>query len=135
MPRVIPPVVEVDDAFFWEGVARRELLLRRCATCFAFSHPPVPMCHRCHGVDWVSTPASGRGRVHTWIVSRHPTEDDDAPRVVILVELEEGVRFVSNLQGVAVEDVRNDMAVELTFMEVDGVLLPQFVAASMEPRS
>jgi uncharacterized OB-fold protein len=45
---------------------------------------------------------------------------------VALIDLEEGVRLVSNLQGLAVDDVKNDMAVEAVFADVDGVTLPQF---------
>lgn len=73
---------------------------------------------------------SGRGTVHSWIVSHHPTQTDDLPRIVALVELEEGVRLVSNLQEVRVADVRNDMAVECVFAEIDGVTLPQFRPAA-----
>jgi hypothetical protein len=42
------------------------------------------------------------------------------------VDLEEGVRLVSNLQGVAPSEVRNGMAIELCFDDFDGVALPQF---------
>jgi hypothetical protein len=42
------------------------------------------------------------------------------------VDLEEGLRFVSNLLDVEVADVHNEMPVELCFAEIDGVLLPQF---------
>ncbi len=126
MPNVIPPSIDKDDAYFWEGVARHQLLLQRCANCKTLRHPPVPMCGRCHSVEWETVPAQGAGRVHSWIVSRHPTEPDVAPRVVALIELSEGVRFVSNLVDVDIEDVRNEMGVVVCFRELDGVLLPQF---------
>jgi 3-oxo-4,17-pregnadiene-20-carboxyl-CoA hydratase alpha subunit len=84
------------------------------------------MCPNCGSLEWATIDASGRGTVHSWIVSRHPTRSDDASRIVALIQLDEGVRLVSNLVEVAMEDVRNDMAVELTFAEVDGVKLPQF---------
>ena len=64
--------------------------------------------------------------MHSWIVSRHPTEPDDAPRIVALVDLEEGVRLVSNLQDVDPAHVENDMPVEVVFADVDGFTLPQF---------
>ena len=70
--------------------------------------------------------ASGRGTVHSWIVSRHPTVSDEVPRIVALVELEEGVRLVSNLRDVDPAQVSNDMDVEVVFREIDGVKLPQF---------
>ena len=51
----------------------------------------------------------------------------DGVRIVVLVELEEGPRIVSNLLGVQPEDVRNDMAVAVCFERFDGgVTLPQF---------
>lgn len=71
--------------------------------------------------------STGRGRVHSWIVSHHPTRPDDAPRIVALVQLEEGARLVTNLQDVEADQVVNDMTVRVDFREVDGVLLPQFV--------
>jgi uncharacterized OB-fold protein len=130
MPPVIPPTPGPLDQAFWDGVARRKLLLRRCATCGTLQHPPTPMCGSCNGLEWDDQEASGRGTVYTWIVSHHPSQPDAEPRIVVLVELEEGVRLVSNLQGIAPEDVRNDLPVELTFAELDGgVILPQFVPA------
>jgi 3-oxo-4,17-pregnadiene-20-carboxyl-CoA hydratase alpha subunit len=127
--RVIPPAVEHDDAYFWDGVQRHELLLQRCTRCNTLRHPPVPMCGSCHSLEWDTQPAAGRGTVHSWIVSHHPSEPDAEPRVVVLVDLEEGLRFVANLTGVEIGDVRNEMPVEVCFLEVDGVLLPQFLPA------
>jgi 3-oxo-4,17-pregnadiene-20-carboxyl-CoA hydratase alpha subunit len=126
VPHVIPPTTSRDDEFFWRGVAEERLLLSNCARCSRLQHPPTPMCPDCGSTDWVTQEASGRGTVHSWIVSHHPTEADELPRIVALVELAEGVRLVSNLQEVTVGDVRNDMDVEVMFAEVDGVKLPQF---------
>jgi uncharacterized OB-fold protein len=64
--------------------------------------------------------------VYTWIVSHHPTQPDAEPRVVVLVELDEGIRFVANLLGVPEGEVRNGMEVALGIESVDGVVLPQF---------
>ena len=126
MPAVLPPVPDNDDEFFWDGVEQGRLLLRCCAGCGRLQHPPSPMCPACHSLEWTTREASGRGTVYSWIVSHHPTEADALPRIVILVDLEEGPRLVSNLQGVAPSDVRNGMAVELCFDTFDGVTLPQF---------
>jgi uncharacterized OB-fold protein len=119
---VIPP----DDEYFWQGVSEGRLLLARCANCSTLQHPPSPMCPTCGSVQWTTQDASGRGTVHSWIVSRHPTRPDDLPRIVALIELEEGIRLVSNLQDVEIDDVRNDMPVEVIFADVDGVRLPLF---------
>ena len=117
----------MSDAYFWDGVKDRTLLLRRCAGCGQLQHPPVPMCGNCHSLEWETQKATGRGTVYSWIVSRHPTQPTANPRIVALVELDEGVRLVSNLINIEAEDVRNDMPVEVTFVEYDNdMVLPQF---------
>ncbi|MCA9512446.1 MAG: OB-fold domain-containing protein [Myxococcota bacterium] len=115
-----------DDAYFWEGAKEGRLLLRRCAGCGRLAHPPVPMCGDCHSLAWTTEAASGRGTVYTWLVSKHPSQPDAHPRIVALVDLAEGVRIVSNLRDVDVDDVRDGMPVAVFFEEVNGHVLPQF---------
>ena len=90
MPSVIPPNVGHDDAYFWEGVAAGRLVARACASCGRLQHPPSPMCPECGSTDWSDRELSGRGTVVSWIVSRHPSAPDAEPRIVVLVELDEG---------------------------------------------
>jgi uncharacterized protein len=130
VPRVSRPVPNLDDAFFWEGVEQGELLLSACARCGRLQHPPSPMCPSCGSLEWDRRRATGRGTVHSWIVSRHPTEPDDDPRIVALIDLAEGVRLVSNITECPAESVRNGMNVVVTFAELDGVRLPQFRPAT-----
>ena len=59
---------------------------------------------------------SGRGTLHSWIKPVHPrlpTFPDDY--WVALVDLEEGVRLLSNLCEVELEEIENDMPVEVCF--------------------
>jgi uncharacterized OB-fold protein len=77
-------------------------------------------------VSWEAFEASGRGTIHSWIVSRHPTDPDDEARIVALVDLEEGVRLVSNVTDAPAGAVGNGMPVEVVFRKVDGTPLPQF---------
>ena len=80
----------------------------------------------CNALEWETLEASGRGRVYSWIASQHPTEPDAAPRIVVLLDLEEGVRFVSNLVEIELEDVHFGLEVELVFVEYGEQTLPQF---------
>lgn len=123
------PVVARDDRYFWEGVAQRRLLIQRCTQCGVLRHPPAPMCGSCGSLEWDAQQASGRGRVLTWILSHHPNHPDVPARVVVLVELDEGVRLVSNLVDVPNDDPYaeyDDLGVMVDFREHDGVLLPVF---------
>src|SRR6266550_1526989 len=99
MPRVVPPVFDHYDRFFWDGAAEGRLLVKRCSSCGCLRHPPVPMCPHCRSLAWEPFECTGRGRVYSWILSRHPNEPDAEPRLVALVDLDEGVRLVSNLVG------------------------------------
>jgi uncharacterized OB-fold protein len=133
MPHVVPPVPSRDEEFFWRGVAEGKLLIARCAGCSRLQHPPSPMCPVCGSTEWDAVESAGRGTLYSWIVSHNPTQLDDAPRIVALVDLDEGTRLVTNLVDVDPSAVSNDMAVTVTFRELDGVKLPQFRPASASP--
>jgi len=131
-PRVVAPVDDHGDRFFWDAAREGKLLIQRCRSCGTLRHPPAPMCGRCGSLEWEGTESTGRGTVHSWIVSRHPSRPDDEPRVVVLVDLAEGTRLVSNLVDVDPAEVRNEMPVEVCFVAYnDGdVVLPQFRPAT-----
>jgi uncharacterized OB-fold protein len=84
------------------------------------------MCPECGSIDWEVTDLAGTGSVYSWIVSRHPSQPDDDGRVVALIELDEGIRMVSNLLGIDAGQVRPGLRVRVSFPEVGGVKLPQF---------
>jgi uncharacterized OB-fold protein len=126
VPAVIPPTVDRDNDWFWAGVADGKLLIQRCAGCGLRRRHGVPMCGSCHSVDSDTQEATGRGTIHSWIVSKHPTQPDADDRIVVLIELEEGIRLVSNLVGSPPDEVENDLPVELCFETYGGVTLPQF---------
>jgi uncharacterized OB-fold protein len=77
--------------------------------------------------------ASGRGSVHSWTVAHHPFHPgfkSELPYVLATVDLEEGVRMIAQLRGVAVADVRVGLPVVLTAERAtDEVTLPVFVRA------
>jgi uncharacterized OB-fold protein/acyl dehydratase len=127
-PRRPRPAISDDNRFFWDGVERGELLIQRCVSCGVLRHPPRPMCPRCRSLEWDTVAASGRGRVHSFVVPHHPRLPAFPERyVVALVALEEGTRLVTNVVGVAPEDVRIDMPVVLEMTRVDDELtLPLF---------
>lgn len=122
------PTVTDDIAFFFEGAKQGRLLIQRCAACGRLRHPPVPMCAGCRSLDRDTVEASGRGTVYSYVVVHHPQVPAfDYPLVVALVELEEGIRLVSNLVGVDPQHVRIGLPVEVEFTAFDEELtLPQF---------
>ncbi|MCG0286103.1 bifunctional MaoC family dehydratase N-terminal/OB-fold nucleic acid binding domain-containing protein [Streptomyces sp. PSAA01] len=125
------PVINRDNAGFWEGVARHRLLIQRCLDCAAPRFPWLPGCGACGSQRWEAVEASGAGTVFSYVVMHHPPFPAfDPPYAVGLIELAEGVRMVSGITGVPYDKVRIGMPVELEFLRVDEELeLPVFRGA------
>ncbi|MFE9255573.1 bifunctional MaoC family dehydratase N-terminal/OB-fold nucleic acid binding domain-containing protein [Streptomyces sp. NPDC006879] len=126
------PVVNRDNAGFWEGVAAHRLLIQRCTGCQELRFPWLPGCNACGDLGWEPVEAVGSGTVFSYVVMHHPPFPAfDPPYTVGLVELVEGVRMISNIIGVAHEEVHVGMPVRLEFLRVDEELeLPVFRALS-----
>ncbi|MGR6971469.1 bifunctional MaoC family dehydratase N-terminal/OB-fold nucleic acid binding domain-containing protein [Streptomyces cynarae] len=124
------PVINRDNAGFWEGVARHRLLIQRCGDCGTPRFPWLPGCNACGSPEWDTFEASGAGAVYSYVVLHHPPFPAfDPPYAVGLIELAEGVRIVSNVTGVPYDKVRIGMPVRLAFERYDEELeLPVFRA-------
>jgi uncharacterized protein len=122
------PVVTADTAFFWDGARDGRLLFQRCAACGILRHPPRPMCPSCRSFEWNTQEASGRGAIYSFVVHHHPPLPGFAmPLTIVLVELVEGVRLISNLVGADPAAVEIGAEVEIAFSEiVDDVRFPEF---------
>jgi uncharacterized OB-fold protein len=129
-PRRPRPVINRDNAGFWEGVREHRLLIQRCTACGTLRHPWLPGCNTCGHPEWDTVEASGTGTVHSYVVMHHPPFPAfDPPYAVGLIELTEGVRMISNVTGVPYDKVRIGMPVRLEFKEYDEELvLPVFRA-------
>jgi uncharacterized OB-fold protein len=116
---------------FWEAAKKHVLLIQRCADCGLHYFYPRPLCPHClsRAVGWVQ--ASGRGRLHTFVINHRPPRKfpTQAPIIIAIVELEEGPRMMTNIVGVAAdpEKLRCDMPVEVVFEDITGeITLPKF---------
>ncbi|MFD3308080.1 bifunctional MaoC family dehydratase N-terminal/OB-fold nucleic acid binding domain-containing protein [Streptomyces sp. NPDC058694] len=129
-PKRPRPVVNRDNAGFWEGVSRHRLLIQRCDGCGTLRFPWLPGCNACGCPDWDTVEAGGEGTVYSYVVMHHPPFPAfDPPYAVGLIELAEGVRMISNVVGVPHDRVRIGMPVRLEFEQVDEELeLPVFRA-------
>jgi uncharacterized OB-fold protein len=128
------PEPNVEDRAFWEGCKRGELLLEKCNDCGNLIHPPLPLCPVCQSqsLGWIKS--SGKGTVYSFEIVRmspHSILDAKVPYNVVLVDLAEGPRLVSNLVDCAPEEIEIGMPVEVVFeMVAEDVWLPQFKKAA-----
>jgi uncharacterized OB-fold protein len=124
------PVITSDNREYWDFCKRHELRVQKCRECGHQRFPPSFLCPKCHSTnaDWVAL--SGKGEVYSYVVFRvpyHPSYVDDIPYTVAFIKLAEGPRMESNLTGIAPEEVRVGMAVEVYFDDVsDNISLPKF---------
>jgi uncharacterized protein len=122
------PPLGHDNAWWWEAIARGELVIQRCKDCGVLRHPPRPMCGKCQSTQWDSIAASGKGTVYSYVVVHHPQFPGfDYPSVAAVIELAEGTRIVSNVVGVDPTAVRVGLPVQVSIEAVDDTLkLPLF---------
>jgi uncharacterized OB-fold protein len=158
--RMEPPV-GAESGPFWEATRNGTLLVQWCTSCDRGIFYPRFFCPYCavdgpdnsaadqsdqsdqsgqsgpsggSTLEWRT--ASGRAIVHAATVEHNPaatgaTFSHGEPYVVALVDLDEGVRMMTNIVGCAPEDVRPGMTVTVTWEPLsDGRQLPLFTPAA-----
>ena len=99
---------------------------QRCSVCGAAISYPRVVCPVCGGTGLTWEVSSGRGIVYaTTAVYRRDVD----PYNVVLVDLEEGFRMMSRVEGVPAEDVEIGTRVELRVIREDDEPVPIFVPA------
>lgn len=134
-----PPVPAVTPAMapFWEAAKRHELVVQRCVECGSLRFPAREVCSRClsRRAEWQRV--SGRGTIFSLAImhqANHPAFAAQVPYAVVVVELAEGARMLSNVVDCPVGDVRIGMPVEVTFEDVSPeVTMPKFRPAAGAP--
>ena len=115
---------------FWAAAREGRLVVQQCEDCELLRHYPQYLCPSCHCDRWRWQPVSGRGTVFSFTITHqafNPAWTARVPYAVVTVELEEGVRLVSDLPDDDTEQVAIGKAVAVFFDEVgEGVTLPRF---------
>jgi len=115
---------------FYDWCRRGELRFQRCAACGVWRHVPRELCAACGSTAFAWSPSSGRGRVFTYTIvmrAMHPGFAARVPYAPAVIELEEGVRMLSEVVDCPVEELQVDLPVEVIFQEAAaGVTLPKF---------
>lgn len=110
------PATEGLNKEFFEQCAGGSLHLQRCADCKVYRHPPRYYCPSCFSADWVWEPATGAGKVASWVTTYYTVDPgwvNDVPYTNVIVELDEGPRLLGALRGMQVDDLRLGMDVAI----------------------
>lgn len=97
------PAPDLETKPFWDGCKEGRFLIRHCNACGADHYYPRPFCPTCWSDDVAWKEASGRATLYTYSVvhvNDLPPFGERVPYVAAIVELEEGPRVMTNVEGV-----------------------------------
>jgi uncharacterized protein len=125
----VPPRT-LDTSFFWDGADQGELRIQACGSCGQLRHPPRPGCPACGSFDWTYVVSAGSGTVYSFAIHhRPPVPGPELPYVSAIIELDEGVRMLSDIVETQADQLAMGLRVRVVFREVAPRLtLPVFRA-------
>ena len=132
MPEISKPIPAItpDMRDFFDGARDGHLMVQKCDSCGQLRFPAHELCSKCNSAASRWVPVTGRGEVFSFNIMHqlyHPGFALEVPYAVVMVELEEGCKFVSNLLGVKPHEIKCGMPVEVTFEKLnDEVSMPKF---------
>lgn len=122
------PLPPGPDAAYHAALAAGEFRLQRCDDCEAFTFPPKLICPSCGSRGMIFRPVSGQASLYAFtLVNRAP--DRGGPYHVALVDLAEGPRLMSRVEGCAAEALVIGMPLTLRLGESNGQPVPVFMPA------
>jgi len=121
--RYAKPLPHIDEETrpWWEAAQRHELYIQRCRDCGDRRFHPRTLCTNCMSsrTEWVK--CGGRGKIYTFTVTNQNGSAgfrDALPYVLACVELDEGVKLMTNIVDCPPAQVKIDMPVEVVFDDV-----------------
>jgi len=130
-PRPLPVPTPTSEPY-WQGLADGQVTLQQCDDCSAWVFYPRTHCNGCLSPNLTWKPVSGSGVVYSFTVARRPTAPqfaDEILQLIIVVELEQGVRMNAVMVNIAPESLSVGMAVKPVFHHQDGATLLYFEPA------
>src|SRR3954463_10274640 len=115
---------------FWDGTQAGGLGPKRWDACPTVYSPPRPFCPACASRKVSVFKASGKAKLYSYVINHRPAAPGFTPPYAIaVVELDEGVRMMSNILDCpqTPEALQLDMRLEVAFEKLDDkITLPQF---------
>ena len=124
------PLLDNWNKPFWAACAEKRLMLQRCRETGQCFFPPAPVSPFTGRPEWDWVEASGKGTLWSWVVFHQgyfPGMRDELPYPVVMVKLDEGPYLLTNIDGMAEEDLAIGTRMAVRFPGgPEGFVLPQF---------
>jgi len=119
------------DARYFAYLEGGDWRIQQCDGCGAHVFQPRVMCPECGSDTFAWVQPSGSGTVHSsTVIRRKPERGGDYN--VALIDLTEGVRMMSRVEGVAPAEVRIGMPVTARLAQQDGQTIVVFDPATKD---
>jgi uncharacterized OB-fold protein len=141
MARADIPTIDAASALYWDAARDGRLLIAECAACGKLHHYPRPFCPHCWSEDVRPVEASGSGTLYTYstvFVNDLAPFKERLPYVAAIVELDEGPRLMTTIEGMDPARLEVGMTVTAVFRPVDedspdGAYLTVFTPSERKP--
>lgn len=127
------PVPDDHNKPFWDACNEQRLVLQYCTACEQLQYPPDRKCNQCgsdDNLDWKEV--EGKGHIDVYFVIRDSRirgfrSAQPINFVVVTLDEDPGVNFLSNLPGTPPGEVPVGAAVEVIFEQTStGQMLPEW---------
>ena len=115
------PHIDEESRPWWEAAQRHELYIQKCRDCGDLRFHPRTLCTNClsSSTEWVR--CKGTGKIYTFTVTNQNQAAgfrDELPYVMAWVEVDEGLKMLTNIVDCPPEQVKIGMPVEAVFDDV-----------------
>lgn len=126
------PHLDEENRPWWEAMKRHELYIQKCRDCGDIRYYPRALCTSCLSArtEWIR--ARGRGKVYTFTTTYQNQAAgfrESLPYIMAYVELDEGLKMLTNLVECRPEEVKIGMPVEVVYEDV----APEVTLAKFRP--
>lgn len=127
--RPLPRSNEHDTREFWAATKEKEFRYQQCDNCDTIIFYPRRHCTSCTSGNLSWKVSAGTGTVYTYSVVRqsyHPFFRNLVPYTVAWIDLDEGLRILSNIIGIEPSKVTIGQKVRIEWEEHENLNIPLF---------
>ncbi|MGH7932060.1 MAG: Zn-ribbon domain-containing OB-fold protein [Candidatus Binataceae bacterium] len=115
------PHLDEENRPWWEALKRHELYIQKCRDCGDLRYYPRALCTNCLSsrTEWIK--CRGSGEIYTFTVTQQNQAGgfrESLPYVMAYVELDEGLKMLTNIVDCPPEEVKIGLPVEAVFDDV-----------------
>ncbi len=120
---------------FYTFCSQKKLMGVKCEGCNALYAIPKPLCIKCGSkkLSWIPLKGVGKLASYTVVHVPHPRFQNEAPYILGVVELEEGVKLLARIKNVKLEDIKIGMPLKVDFEKIESETWPNWPRYFFKP--